>query len=59
MNGLGTLDAAGAATAQVVVPALANPVLAGVVLHHATVVLDLGTGAVPLVSEAEALTLLP
>ena len=59
VNGLGTLDAAGAATAQVVVPALANPVLAGVVLHHATVVLDLGTGAVPLVSEAEALTLLP
>lgn len=57
---LGTLDAAGRATAAVVVPAGTSAALAGIDLVHAFVVLDVqGSGQVALASEAVGLELLP
>ncbi len=57
-NGLALLDAQGTSTADFVIPALTSPVFAGVILHHAFVVVD-GSLTVTHVSNAVPLTLIP
>ena len=58
---LGTLDAAGQASAAFSLPAGTDPALAGVVLHHAFVALDFSSPvpAISLASNAVAVKLLP
>ena len=56
----GFLDASGAATASLVVPPGSDPALAGLVLHHAGLVVDLvGTGQASWATNAVPLELLP
>jgi len=55
----GILDAQGAASASLVVPAGAGAALAGLVLHHAAGVFDPATGELELVSNAVPLVLVP
>ena len=57
VNTFGTLNAAGRAVAQVVIPA-APPGLAGIVVHHAYGVLDLSNDLV-FASEASRLEIIP
>ena len=58
-NSVGLLDAAGEASASFSLPAGAPAQLAGLVLHHAYVVVDPGTGVVDLASNAVSLSLQP
>jgi hypothetical protein len=55
----GVLDGVGAASAAIVVPAGADPALAGRVLHHAFGVLDVANGSLALTSNAVSLVLAP
>ncbi len=57
---VGLLDAQGAADAAFTLPAGSNPALAGLVLHHAFVAIDVaGSGDVELASNAARLELVP
>lgn len=58
LNSFGTLDGAGQATITFQVPPPANPAWAGIVLHHAAVVLNAGL-TVDLATNPVAVTLVP
>ena len=58
-QGVGSTDAAGGATDAVVVTPGANPALLGVTLHHAFLVLDIGTLLPSCVSNSVAVTFVP
>lgn len=58
-DSLGVLDPWGRGTAAFTLPAGADPALAGLLLHHAYVVLDGTTLAVELASNAVPLRLIP
>jgi hypothetical protein len=56
---LGTLHSTGHARARVALPALSDPTLAGLSLHHAAVAIDLAGLVVTAATNAAALTLVP
>jgi hypothetical protein len=59
LGSLGLLDAEGEAASAISLPPGFNPTLAGAVLHHAYVVLDLGDLSARAVSNAVPVTLVP